>query len=204
MSEITPSHCANLLFVPVYHFLPGLSALSFSARWCIQIKRMCFCLRGADFHLSQSPLWLNSSWPWSTCPGLLLWVAPGEPMSHFHRPGSSPSFNDLPMVIFCRAPVFYWLGINFPSLWHETFSLNWIERAENGNRKWPGKMQINLWGNLFIYLLYVSVLHLWHCVHHKCDFSGELFTAVTVTFGLRASREIDFFPPFFFCPFFSR
>lgn len=73
-----------------------------SAQWCIQIKRMCFCLRGADFHLSQSPLWLNSSRPWSTWPRLLLWVAPGEPMSHFHTPSSSPTFNDLPMVIFTK------------------------------------------------------------------------------------------------------
>lgn len=42
------------------------------------------CLRGADFHLSQSPLWLNSSGARATWPGLLLWVAPREPMSHFH------------------------------------------------------------------------------------------------------------------------
>lgn len=44
-------------------------------------------------------------------------------------------------------------------------------------------------------------------VHHKCDFSCKLFTAVTVTFGLRASREIDFLPGFFFFVhvfFFSR
>lgn len=63
--------CKSLVRASV-SFSSRLSMLSFAARRCIQIKRMCFCLRGADFHLSQSPLWLNSSWPWSTCPGLLL------------------------------------------------------------------------------------------------------------------------------------
>lgn len=118
------------LFHARVSFSSRLSMPCFSGWRCIQIKLMCFCLRGAGFHLNQSPLWLNSSRSGSTCPGLLLWGAPGEPMSHFRSPGSSPTFNDLPMVIFSRASVFYWLRINFPSPWHQTFSLNWMERAE--------------------------------------------------------------------------
>lgn len=184
--------CKSLVRASV-SFSSRLSMLSFAARRCIQIKRMCFCLRGADFHLSQSPLWLNSSWPWSTCPGLLLWVAPGEPMSRFHTPGSSPTFNDLPMVIFTKRLFFYWLGINFPSLWHETFSLNWIERAENGNRKWPSKMQINLWENLFVYLLYVSIFNLWHCVHHKYDLAASFSLLSQWCSVIMCSKKLIFF-----------
>lgn len=41
------------------------------------------------------------------------------------------------------------------------------------NRKWPSKMQINLWENLFVYLLYVSILNLWHCVYHKYDLAAS-------------------------------
>lgn len=41
------------------------------------------------------------------------------------------------------------------------------------NRKWPSKMQINLWQNLFVHLLYVSILNLWHCVYHKYDLAAS-------------------------------
>lgn len=41
------------------------------------------------------------------CPGLALCVAPLEPMSHFHTAGSSPTFNDLPMVIFFSLLFFF-------------------------------------------------------------------------------------------------
>lgn len=45
------------------------------------------------------------------------------------------------------------------------FKLDW--EGWMPNRKWPSKMQINLWENIFVYLLYVSILHLWHSVYHK-------------------------------------
>lgn len=173
--------CPCIIFFQVEHAV-------LSTRWCIQIKRMCFCLRGAEFHFSQSPLWLNSSGLWSTCPGLLLWVAPGEPMSHFHTPSSSPIFNDLPMVIFTKR--LFFIGLNkFPiSLTLDIFKLDrgdWMP-----NQKWPSKMQINLWDNVFIYLLYVSILNVWHCVNHKW-LSSKLFTAVRMIFSLHAAK-MDF------------
>lgn len=138
-----------------------------------KIKRMCFCLRGADFHLSQSPLWLNSSEPWSTCPGLLLWVAPGEPMSHFHTPCSSPTFNDLPMVIFTKR-LFLLARNKFPFSTIADILLKLDSGCRMPNRKWPSKMQINLWQNVFVYLLDVSILNLCHNVYHNCDLAASI------------------------------
>lgn len=69
---------------------------SVQRRWCIQIKRMCFCLRGAEFHFSQSPLWLNSSGPWSACPGLFCEENPGS------RWAVSTSRAPLPFLMTCR------------------------------------------------------------------------------------------------------
>lgn len=63
--------CKSLVHAHV-SFSSRLSMPSFQRGDVFKSNGLCFCLRGADFHLSQSPLWLNSSWPWSTCPGLLL------------------------------------------------------------------------------------------------------------------------------------
>lgn len=61
------------------------------------------------------------------------------------------------------------------------------------NRKWPSKMQINLWGNLFVYLLYVPILNLWHCVYHKNDLAVSFFCCYcTMMFSLHMQQEIDF------------
>lgn len=69
------------------------------------------------------------------------------------------------------------------------FKLDWGDWMPN--RKWPSKMQINLWGNLFVHLPYVSILNLWLCVYHKYGLAPS-FSLLSQWYHLNRHREMYF------------